>query len=171
MIAGNFFLQGQITLRHNDYGADVTFHNIDDALKSIAGGSLTIWGVPADPHNNAFRREPGALGAWNQSVSGVFPYPYFTSPTSCGEAPLHSEFRVDSWEESERFASAQIPVIPRVGCDSLLFQPQMETQPSADSTESPSGLSVIFQVPQFYENSYGTVAPNLDDVKVCCRKG
>jgi hypothetical protein len=171
VIGGNFFLQGQITLRHNDYGATITFHNIDDALRSIAGGSLTVWGVPADPRHNAFRRQPEALGAWNQSDNGVFPYPYFTAPTSCGEAPIHSEFQVNSWEESERISAVQIPYGPRVGCDSLLFTPQMETQPSADSTESPTGLNVIFQIPQFYENSYGTVAPNLDDVKVLLPEG
>ena len=60
-IAGDFIVEGQITLRPGDYGADVTFRNINDALKSVVGGSLTVWGVPADAIHDPLR----ALGWWS----------------------------------------------------------------------------------------------------------
>jgi hypothetical protein len=177
-VSGNFFIEGQITLRPGDYGANVTFHNIDDALVSIVGGSLTVWGVPADPIHDPLRYdfgdkvlqhyEPGFFGV---SDKGVAPTPYFTSPTTCG-GPLRSEFQVDSWEEPARIATAQTtPYGPLTGCDSLAFEPQIETQPSASSAETPTGLNVNLESPQHYENAYSPVASHYDDVKVVLPEG
>jgi uncharacterized repeat protein (TIGR01451 family) len=165
IVGGTFQVQGQVTLRPGDHGADVTFHNLDDADESVVGGSLTAWGVPSDPVHDPLRATEGALHAFGTSDEGVFPAPYFTNPTSCG-TPLHSEFRADDWEEPERYATAQMPYGPIVGCDSVKFEPQVEVQPSAESVESPTGLNVKFNIPQHEENAYGTVASNLDNVRV-----
>jgi uncharacterized repeat protein (TIGR01451 family) len=172
-VTGNFFIEGQITLRPSDYGANVTFHNIDDALVSIVGGSLTVWGVPADPIHDPLRafKEGLAFVEFGTSDEGASATPYFTSPTTCG-GPLHSEFQVDSWEEPARTATAQTtPYGPLGGCDSLAFEPQIETQPSASSAETPTGLNVNLETPQHYENAYGDVASHYDDVKVVLPEG
>jgi uncharacterized repeat protein (TIGR01451 family) len=175
-VVGNFFVEGQITLRPGDYGANVTFHNIDDSLVSIVGGSLTVWGVPADPVHDALRWHPGpsvffrALGSFGTSDEGVAPTPYFTNPTTCGE-PLHSEFHVDDWEEPGRVAAAQTPYGPLAGCDNLEFEPQIETQPSASSAETPTGLNVNLDSPQHYENAYGDVASYYRNVTVVLPEG
>jgi uncharacterized repeat protein (TIGR01451 family) len=173
--AGNFFIEGQITLRPSDYGANVTFHNIDDALVSIVGGSLTVWGVPADPIHDPLRWAPhlGGLliGRFGTSDEGTAATPYFTNPTTCG-GPLHSEFQVDSWEEPARIATVQTtPYGPLGGCDSLAFEPQIETQPSASSAETPTGLNVNLETPQHYENAYGDTSSSYDDVKVVLPEG
>jgi uncharacterized repeat protein (TIGR01451 family) len=176
--AGNFFIEGQITLRPSDYGANVTFHNIDDALVSIVGGSLTVWGVPADPdhdplrwHNGYDKSGIGELGHFGVSDEGTAVTPYFTNPTTCG-GPLRSEFQVDSWEEPARIATVQTtPYGPLGGCDSLAFEPQIETQPSASSAETPTGLNVNLETPQHYENAYGDTSSSYDDVKVVLPEG
>jgi hypothetical protein len=171
-IGGNFFIEGQITLRPSDYGANVTFHNIDDAIVSIVGGSLTIWGVPADPVHNPLRAVDTPTGPeFGVADEGVAATPYFTNPTTCG-GPLHSEFQVDSWEEPGRIATVQTtPYGPLGGCDSLAFEPQIETQPSASSAETPTGLNVNLETPQHYENAYGDVSSHYDDVKVVLPEG
>jgi hypothetical protein len=57
------------------------------------------------------------------------------------------------------------------GCDSLAFEPQIETQPSASSAETPTGLNVNLETPQHYENAYGEVSSHYDDVKVVLPEG
>jgi uncharacterized repeat protein (TIGR01451 family) len=172
-IAGDFFLEGQITLRPSDYGANVTFHNIDDALASIVGGSLTVWGVPAAPVHNPLRYEhdQGILGSFGHSDEGAALAPYFTNPTTCGGL-LHSEFHVDSWEEPGREVEALTALSGGiVGCDSLAFEPQIETQPSSSSAETPTGLNVNLEAPQHYENAEGNVSSNYKNIKVVLPEG
>ena len=55
---------------------------------------------------------------------------------------------------------------PMVDCDRLTIEPKIEVQPSASSAETATGLNVNLEVPQHYENPYGAVASNLDNVKV-----
>jgi hypothetical protein len=174
-IGGNFFIEGQISLRPGDYGANVTFHNINDAIVSIVGGSLTVWGVPADPIHDPLRWQPGRLlkvvGRFGVSDEGAAPAPYFTNPVTCG-GQLHSEFHVDSWEAPGRYAaSLTTPYGPFGGCDSPAFEPQIETQPSASSAETPTGLNVNLESDQHYENAYGLVSSPYDDVKVVLPEG
>jgi hypothetical protein len=172
-VGGDFFVEGEISLRPSDYGASVAFHNIDDAIVSIAGGSLTVWGVPADPIHDPLRWRPSSskgLGAWGVADAGVTVAPYFTNPTTCG-GPLSSEFQVDSWEEPGRYATAQTQDGSMFGCDSVAFEPQIETQPSASSAETPTGLNVNLESQQHYENAYGVVASPYDDVKVVLPEG
>jgi uncharacterized repeat protein (TIGR01451 family) len=174
-VAGNFFIEGQITLRPSDYGADVTFHNINDAIVSIVGGSLTVWGVPADPIHDPLRwhigeAETKGLGYFGVPDEGVAPTPYFTNPSAC-DGPLHSEFQLDSWEEPAHIATAQTADGSISGCDSLAFEPQIETQPSASSAETPTGLNTNLESPQHYENAYGDTSSSYDDVKVVLPEG
>jgi uncharacterized repeat protein (TIGR01451 family) len=175
-VAGNFMVDGQITLRPSDYGANVTFHNIDDAISSIVGGSLTVWGVPADPIHDPLRYEHGTpgfgvyLGTFGHFDEGTATIPYFTNPTTC-DGPLSSESRVDSWEEPGRIATAQTADGSMFGCDSLAFEPSIETQPSASSAETPTGLDVNLETPQHYENAYGVTSSSYDDVKVVLPEG
>jgi hypothetical protein len=178
-VGDNFFIQGQITLRPGDYGADVTFHNINDKTVTIIGGSLTVWGVPADPVHDPLRlaalnHEYGilehAIEEFGAGDEGVAPTPYFTNPTSC-TGPLSSEFQIDSWEEPGRYAAAQTPDGSMFGCDSLPFEPQIETQPSASSAETSTGLNVNLESQQHYENAYGVVSSHYDDVKVVLPEG
>jgi uncharacterized repeat protein (TIGR01451 family) len=173
--AGNFFIEGQITLRPSDYGANVTFHNIDNALESIVGGSLTVWGIPAGPIHDPLRwhigeAETKGLGYFGTADEGVAVTPYFTNPTACS-GPLSSEFQVDSWEEPGRTATAQTADGSVFGCDSLAFEPQIETQPSASSAETPTGLNVNLESPQHYENAYGVTSSSYENVKVVLPEG
>jgi uncharacterized repeat protein (TIGR01451 family) len=169
-VGGNFPVEGQITLRDSDYGATVSFRNINDAIHAVTGGSLTVWGVPASPVHDPLRLANGsgstkALGSFGTSDEGVAVVPYFTNPTSCGRL-LQSEFQADDWEEPARTVTSLMAYGPMVGCDSLTLEPEVEVQPSAETAETPTGLNIKFEIPQHYDNAYGDVAPNLDDVKV-----
>jgi hypothetical protein len=177
-IAGDIFVEGQITLRPSDYGANVTFRNIDNVLKSIVGGSLTVWGVPADPIHDPLRFEHGPKGplvlldgSFGHSDEGTAATPYFTNPTTCG-GPLHSEYQVDDWEEPGRVVTTPTtPYGPLGGCDTLPFEPLIETQPSASTAETPTGLNVNLETPQHYENAFGIASSHYDDVKVVLPEG
>ncbi len=186
-ISDDFFVEGQVSLRPfgergaageplEPYGADVSFHNIDADIQSVVAGSLTVWGVPSDPVHNAMRRRAGSYAidgptlGFGASDEGVSPVPYFTNPTSCA-GPLRSEFQVDSWEEPGHYATAQMEYGPLDGCDRLMFEPQLEVQPSANSAESPTGLNVNLEVPQHEQDAYGVVAPHLHDAKVVLPAG
>ncbi len=184
-ISDDFFIEGQVSLRPfgergaagellEPYGADVSFHNIDADIQSVVAGSLTVWGVPSDPVHNAMRLQAGSYAngqlPFGASDEGVSPVPYFTNPTSCA-GPLRSEFQVDSWEEPGRYATAQMDYGPLDGCDRLMFEPQFEVQPSANSAESPTGLNVSLEVPQHEQDAYGVVAPHLHDAKVVLPAG
>jgi uncharacterized repeat protein (TIGR01451 family) len=164
-VAGNFAIVGEISLQPRRDAAEVTFANIDDALADISGGSLTVWGDPASPVHDPLRAIPGALPSFGVSSSAT-PAPYFTSPTSCGSEPLHSEFRVDSWEQPGVFETAQTPYGPVVDCDRLTIEPKLEVQASSSSAETATGLDVNLEVPQHYENPESDVASNLADARV-----
>ena len=170
-IGGEFFETGEISLQPRRYGAEVVFANIDNALAEILGGSLTVWGVPADPVHDPLRSNAtGGLFSFGHP-SDANPIPYFTNPTTCGSGQLESSFTADSWEQPGEQVEARMPYGPIVDCDRLTIEPQIAVQPSANSAEAATGLNVNLEMPQHYENPYGDVASNLEDAKVVLPAG
>jgi uncharacterized repeat protein (TIGR01451 family) len=173
-VGGEFFVEGEIALQPRSYGAEVAFANIDDALGEVVGGSLTVWGVPADPVHDPLRYanpNHNTSGGSFGFPSDANPTPYFTNPTSCGTEPLVSSFTADSWQQPGEEIAASMSYGPMVDCDRLTIEPKIEVQPSASSAETATGLNVNLEVPQHYQNPYGVVASNLDDVKVVLPEG
>jgi uncharacterized repeat protein (TIGR01451 family) len=57
-VAGNFGIQGNVSVRPGDYGLRTTFHNINEVISELDNVSLTVWGVPADPIHDTLRWKP-----------------------------------------------------------------------------------------------------------------
>ena len=138
-----------------DYGLTVDMRNLPQFLP-VFGGSLTLWGVPADERHDTLRGS--CLGLEGESTgscaSGAPRRPFLTLPGACG-APPQATFRVDSWERPGDFvAGAAAPrgsegeTLGLRGCDRLDFRPAAEVRPESDVADSPSGFEVALRIPQ-----------------------
>jgi uncharacterized repeat protein (TIGR01451 family) len=151
---------GGVSVRPGDYGLRTTFTNLNSAGTEVDSSALTVWGVPADPIHDPLRfrnREPGP-----EKLETVFGHPsdaarapFFTNPTSCGVGPLHSGFRIDSWEQPEVSVAEQMVFGPVVGCDRLGIEPSLTAEPTTNRAYAPTGLDVVTRIPQTYENPDG----------------
>jgi hypothetical protein len=90
----------------SDYGLSIDSVNVPEGL-AIAGTSLTIWGVPADPSHLGDRACPGQLAPWQGGPScavGTKLKAFLRNPTSC-TAPgtgLPTTVHIDSWANPGR---------------------------------------------------------------------
>lgn len=173
-VAGTFFIQGDLSVRADDYGITATFHNVDPVGGELDGVTLTIWGVPADESHNALRwngMPESGQGAFGASSPGAV-VPYSTNPTSCTTGPLQAEFLVNSWQNpGETLAPVQMPFGPIYGCDRLLLQPSLSAEVTSDSAFAPTGLILNTIVPQTYENPAGLATPTLEREVVTLPEG
>lgn len=145
-----------VSVRTGDgYGQSVTMHNLPEFLQ-VFGGSLKLWGVPADARHDTLRGD--CLGPAGESIgkcpSGAPNKPFLTLPGSCS-GPPRVTLRIDSWEHPGEFASetavpedAEGTPLPLRGCDRLDFSPSMDLRAESSAADAPSGLSVGFQFPQ-----------------------
>jgi len=151
----------------SDYGLTVAMHNLPEFLQ-VFGGSLKLWGVPADPRHDTLRGS--CLGLSGESTgkcsSGAPRKPFLTLPGSC-TGPPKATLRIDSWEHPGEFDSETVvPEDPEGaslslrGCDRLDFSPSMEIRSEDSVADSPSGLSVGLRFPQS-ENPDGLAEANL----------
>ena len=84
-VAGNFNIQGNVSVSPGSYKLRVAFHNIDDYISEVDRATLTIWGVPAAAIHNPWRWKPEIEHSNSHFgvASEVAPVPYSTNPTSC----------------------------------------------------------------------------------------
>ena len=161
-LAGNFGIQGAISLRPSDYGADVSFTDTNEGLAQVLNVSLTVWGVPADPIHDPLRALPDAGGGiftFGHS-SDAAPVPFFTNPTSC-DGVLESGYAVNSWERPEQTVEQGMPFGPIVGCDRLGMEPSLTAEVTTLHASAPTGLDVATKIPQTYEDAEGLATSTL----------
>lgn len=121
----------------------------------IYGSRVTVWGYPASSAHDPFRgRCLGGVETDGTPVSqgscpvaeGTPHTAFLTLPRAC-QGPLTSLFTADSWENpagevslpTETHDGAGLPT-GFTGCDQLGFAPQISTDVSNASAESPAGL-------------------------------
>jgi hypothetical protein len=133
-----------------DYGLTVSLNNVTTILP-LTGGSVTLWGVPADPSHDAERTCPGDTSPCS---SGATLVPFLTNPTACS-GPLTSTLRADSWQSPGDFLTANVVShdaggnpVGIAGCGRLLFNPSLKVAPGDTAADSPTGLSVDMHVAQ-----------------------
>jgi hypothetical protein len=151
----------------SDYGIDVSFTSIPQALSTIEG-EVTLWGVPADSGHNGQRGE--CLTHGGECPVSVPPKPFLSMPTSC-TGPLRFSARIDSYEAPGKYVSDETSIPGMTGCDKLDFSPQVSVQPEPAQAASPSGLSVEIEVPQTYESPGGLAEANLKNTTVTLPEG
>jgi hypothetical protein len=138
-----------------DYGLRMTMHNLSQLLP-VAGGVMTLWGVPADPAHDPLR--PPCLGFQGQSLGecpvGLPRRPLLTLPVSCDQS-LAATFRMDSWQNPGEFVSQVVPPLDSEGnpldlegCEALDFSPRIDVRSETRRADSPSGVEVDLRLPQ-----------------------
>ena len=153
-----------------DYGLRMTMHNLPQLLP-VAGGVMTLWGVPAAAAHDTLR---GTCLEFSGQSSGVCPAgvprkPMLTLPVSC-EQSLTTTFRMDSWQNPGEFASQTVSPLDieghplaLTGCDALDFSPQIDVRSETRRADSPSGVEVDLRLPQ-NENPDGYAEAAVRDV-------
>ena len=173
---------------NSDFGLTSRVTNITHLLP-VEGTHLELWGVPADPSNDAKRLGPtgcGLYGVFHPECTPGFPsnaepLPFLDNPTSCGE-PLFASAETLAFDNVSHEASA--PYAATTGCDQLSFDPSLFVQPTTQQTDSASGSDVDLKVPQETSPTVPsgseiralsvelppgfTLTPNASDGKVAC---
>jgi hypothetical protein len=138
-----------------DYGVTMIAKNAPQTI-SVAGITFKVWGVPADPLNDAERYCVGGGGAKGcASADKDDPKPFFTLPTSC-VGPVETFLEVTSWQDGLAGSSflshdntEPDPVpIGAEGCNAVPFEPSIQARPTTNVADSPSGLDVDLHIPQ-----------------------
>jgi hypothetical protein len=139
-----------------DYGLTVDLHDTPQFV-SLLGGSLDLWGVPADPGHDGLRgscMDFHGESSGNTCPSSAPPTPFLTLPTSCEQLPQLA-LAADSWQE---------PLAPPVlrqtasedalgnpvgldGCEQLDFSPRIEVASDTTAADSPMGLTIDLRMP------------------------
>lgn len=153
-----------LTVRAPDSTDDGEPHNV----------SITVWGVPGSTVHDAERGEecyPHNLETTTVICEGGgekltgSTKPFLANPSSCGA--FDASIQADSWEEPLAPPSTtRTEVGPIVGCERVPFTPSIKMQPTTDSAESPSGLSLLMEVPQSWSYSNSFATSTLKDTKV-----
>jgi hypothetical protein len=144
---GTFFVAS--VRSESDYGISVSVRDVSQLI-APTGGTLTLWGVPADPSHDTLRgrclTENIGAASLRSCPSGVPPKPYLTLPTSC-MGPLPFSIVADSWASPGLFAtdgflshdSSGNP-IGLQGCDRLALTPEVAVSPTVDQASTATGL-------------------------------
>jgi hypothetical protein len=138
----------------SDYGLTVGLRNLPQFL-SVRGGSLSLWGVPADRRHDTQRGNCLGLGGESEGScpSSAPRVPFLTLPGSC-EAPPQVVLRADSWEQPGVFREQAATAVDGGrplslrGCDRLDFSPSVEVRPEGGIADSPAGLALNVSFPQ-----------------------
>lgn len=150
-----------------DYGLSVAMHDLPESLQ-VFGGSLKLWGVPADRRHDTLRGSCLDLEgrSTGECPSGLPLKPFLTLPGTC-KAPPRVALHIDSWEQPGDFVTETIVPTDAEGhplglggCDRLDFSPSMEIQSESKAADAPSGMAVDFRLPQS-ENPDGLEEANL----------
>ena len=171
-----------------DYGINFNVVNIDRTVP-VTGNEFTLWGVPASPSHDMERVDQPGIAAVQVCDGEVLggkepPCPsdapekaFLTNPVDCYHGPyvLHSE--VKAWggqTDSTEFVTHDDFGNPTgvTRCDRVPFEPQMSSQLTTDSAETPSGLDFELTMPTAgLENPEGLAQSYIKEAVVSLPEG
>jgi hypothetical protein len=150
-----------VTVRtESDYGLRFTVQDITQ-LVPLAGVHLAFWGFPAETIHNAERfpkgvsgNPAGCPGLANTTCMGgaeasISVHPLTDNPTTCAVEPLSTSLAVQTYQDPEHLSEAHDSYPATTGCEMETFQPVLFAGPTTEATDSPSGLNVELEAPQF----------------------
>jgi len=119
--------------------------NITQA-KRLTALQVVLWGTPADPSHDPLRGNCAFLGG---SCPANLPVvkPSFRLPSSCQDSLL-TTMDFETWAQPPTGASAGFEEPAPVACDQPDFSPGIESKPTTDVADSPSGLHFELALPQ-----------------------
>jgi hypothetical protein len=146
--AGLTILQSATVDPEGGYRVRVSATNLPLEVTAV---TETVWGVPADPRHTP-ERGPTSSGGVPSDAPLL---PFLTLPTSC-DAPPALDLEIDSKQNPGVFLGGGEPVAmleeggnPSAlkGCESVPFEPQVLSSPTATSASTPSGFGFELQLP------------------------
>ncbi len=124
-------------LRPADQGLSLSLSRSDPfklfgAGGTFLGGTIELWGVPAD----------------HQAEAGLIPRrALLTTPTRCGE-PISSLIELHTWQNPETPITASASTgMPLTGCSELPFDPSLRFELEHPVSDSPSGTRIAITMP------------------------
>ena len=134
------------------YNPIASVSNVPQAA-AFYSSRVTVWGNPADPVHDAERGSCVSPAPDTCPVS-IANRPFLPMPRSCA-GPLRTSFKVVSWQNPTAplppytvlsHDDAEPPNPSPTGCSILAFAPQVDSQPTTDQAESPSGFDFNIDV-------------------------
>jgi len=137
----------------------------------IVGVDSFLWGIPSDPGHDPLRYGQGCKEGCPVPAS---PAPFLTMPSSCIE-PLAIEGTVESWlggheTRIQPVTDADGEPIRPTGCNSLAFEPTIESKATTSASDSPTGLDFAIHQPQ-NESLSARATATLKNVTVTLPEG
>ncbi|MGA2165169.1 MAG: hypothetical protein ABSH36_11960 [Solirubrobacteraceae bacterium] len=132
-----------------DYGLSATLKDIPQVVH-VLGGTLTLWGVPADSSHDT--RRGTCVESHSTCPAGIASKALIDLPTQCLTSPVVL-LRASSWQEPEAFtATASDPLLggpsALTECQALDFSPTLSVQAVSSVADSPTGLTIKVHLPQ-----------------------
>jgi hypothetical protein len=155
---------------NGEYHVTVTSKNTSQGL-AIIGVRTLLWGVPADPKNDALRADHNRLG----SPSDQPRRPFISLPTACPDAPHKTTISMNSWQDTATFVTGSFdrdafgPLVTE-NCEALPFEPSMTLAPTTSAPDAPAGLDARLELPQS-DSPDGLSTAHLKDVEVTLPEG
>ena len=153
-----------------DYGATAFLHNVTEA-KRITAARITIWGVPWEESHDAIRGVCGQTWELCPVEDPAAARPFWRLPSSCA-APMTSTMSIETWTQPPVFAQESDTEPAPVECDKPPFDPTIESKPTTNVADAPSGLDFDLHLPQAQnEDPEGLGEADLKDVRVTLPEG
>ena len=153
-----------------DYGITAYLSDLPEA-KLVTAARVTIWGTPADPSHDRLRGQCADVGGGNCPANLTLVWSFLRLPSSC-ETPLVTTMSFDTWIHPGSLQEAVSNEPAPTGCDQPDFSPTLETKPTTNVADSPSGLHVDLHFPQQqHEEPGGLGEADLRDTSVTLPEG
>jgi len=153
----------------NGFTVQASLRNITEA-KRVTAAQTIFWGMPADPSHDPLRGNCALLGG---SCPANLPVvrPSVRLPSSC-QGPLLTTMSFTTWAQPPTGATATAGEPAPVACDQPDFSPEIESKPTTNVTDSPSGLDFTLHLPQkANEDPEGLSEADLKDATVTLPPG
>jgi hypothetical protein len=121
-------------------------HNVTEA-KRVTAGLFTIWGTPADESHDPLRGQCGQEPPKSCPSGLATETPLWRLPTQC-QNPLTTTMSFETWAQPSTAASASVVDPAPSGCAVPDFSPAIESKPTTNLADSPSGLHFNLHLPQ-----------------------
>jgi hypothetical protein len=145
---GGIFLHALVGLRSDgDYGLEAATHDVLAlGTEPIFGVQAQVWGDPSGAAHDRIRGdcpagEPEGCEAVQQET------PLLTMPVDCPREALPFRLRADSWEDPSQEVQALAEGPEVQGCEALEFEPSIQSRPTTNLSDSPSGLNFALHQP------------------------
>jgi len=168
-VSGTLVILDATVRSGSDYGITLKAEQAPEIVP-VAGTTVTVWGMPADPAHDGERACAEKLGVQSLPAFGgpscpssTPPTAFLRTPTSCAGAP-ETVVSADSWIhpgafDTDSFKAHLLPAYPAApqdrgaaqgmtGCDKVPFDPSLVGQPVEHGANTPSGFAFDLSLPQ-----------------------